>query len=306
MLLCAPARFMILSTATFQILTSEKGVGDILCGTKYFLRVSWTTIAMRFWSSIFWRLHRWRDSRIATSFVAILFYYIGFVICFRSVFLCCFSTFISCHWSRLGPFHFGLAGWKVASGCLFMCRRCAVRCSFFHFSANKWIKIEIEYVMLIRLSCAAADSRFHSNCCEWIEFEMLHHWTTRAAKSINPRCEIILQQHTGCWRWTQKREAELLHRGVWNSFRTSQLSREPMPTHLPTPNTWKTKSNAIRINRKFSIWIEWRRKKQRKLARIHTFFIRRKSIHSYWCRWKVQTGPFVPFVSEIALPTHNE
>lgn len=164
--------------------------------------------------------------------------------------------------------------------------------------------------MHIHLSCAAADFRFHSNWSEWIEFEMLHHWTTGAAKAIN-NMRNISTQHTGCWM--QKRAAKLLDRGVSNSFRTIQISREPMPTHLPTYtwslhiHTYMDEKNPMRFE-----WIESfpfesneGRKKQRKLARNHIFHSTK--INSLnWCRWKIQTGPFVPFVSEIALPTHNE
>lgn len=128
--------------------------------------------------------------------------------------------------------------------------------------------------MLIHLSCAAADSRFHihSDWSEWIEFEMLHHWTTRAAKAINP-VRNISTQHTGCW--IQQREVKLLDGGVWNfisnySIHTGTYANSFANIHFHT-HTWKTNANAIRMNRKFSIWIERSEKKQWKLARIHIF-----------------------------------
>lgn len=162
--------------------------------------------------------------------------------------------------------------------------------------------------MLIHLSCAAADSRFHihSDWSEWIEFEMLHHWTTRAAKAINP-VRNISTQHTGCW--IQQREVKLLDGGVWNFIRTIQFTREPMPTHLPTFTS--THTHGKQMPMRFE-WIESfpfesnEAKRNNENLLVFTFFIRRKINSLYWCEWKIQAGPFVPFVSEIALPTHNE
>lgn len=160
----------------------------------------------------FCRLHRWRDSRIAPFFVArhfILLYRIRNLFSFG--FSRLFFNFYLVSLEQVGPIPFW--GWPDEKWRLavFLCVDAVLwgvsLLFFLHLSINKWIKIEIEYVMLIRLSCAAADFRFHSNCCEWIEFEMLHHWTTRPAKSINPMRNISTATH-----WMLKLNSE--HKSV--------------------------------------------------------------------------------------------